>query len=76
MLLFLSALGVSGLGRDVVQVLMTVCLIIPSLPPAFQALLLLGAKARAEGPNVILSLVPEGWDLRSEGWGRPISCLV
>lgn len=47
----LSALGVSGLGRDVVQVLMTVCLIIPSLSPLFEA------EGRTEGLDVILCLL-------------------
>lgn len=37
-----------------VQVLITVCLIIPSLTLTFQALLLFGAKDKVEGPDVIL----------------------
>lgn len=51
---FCSQLPLSG--RDVVKVLITVCLIIPSLTLTFQALLLFGAKDRAEGPDMILCL--------------------
>lgn len=39
------------------QVLMTVYLMIPSLPPTFQPLPLFEAEERAEGPDVILCLL-------------------
>lgn len=61
---FCSRLSFSG--RHVVQVLITVCLIIPSFTLTFQALLLFGAKDRAEGPDV--SSVSSAWRLGPKIW--------
>lgn len=58
------------LGRNVVWVLMTVCLMIPSPPPTFKLLPFFGDKGRTEDPEGITSYT---WGLGPKFWGLGVA---